>query len=76
MIIGKRLLLSRNVSYSGAGIIKVDKIGNETEYGKIGYNISKVKQNRTILQKQTDKLVKVCAIIAFGLFILVGLLLF
>lgn len=60
----------------GAGIIKVDKIGNETEYGKIGYNISKVKQNRTILQKQTDKLVKVCAIIAFGLFILVGVITF
>ena len=60
----------------GAGIIKVYKIGNETEYGKIGYNISQVKQNRTILQKQTDKLVKVCAIIAFGLFILVGLMTF
>ena len=23
----------------GTGIIRVDKIGNETEYGKIGYNI-------------------------------------
>lgn len=60
----------------GTGIIKVDKIGNETEYGKIGYNISKVKQSRTILQKQTDRLVKVCAIIAFGLFILVGIITF
>ena len=60
----------------GTGIIKVDKIGNETEYGKIGYNIAQVKQSRTILQKQTDKLVKVCAIIAFGLFILVSLITF
>ena len=60
----------------GTGIIKVDKIGNETEYGKIGYNISQTKQSRTILQKQTDKLVKVCAIIAFGLFILVSLMTF
>lgn len=60
----------------GTGIIRVDKIGNETEYGKIGYNISQIKQSRTILQKQTDKLVKVCAIIAFGLFILVCLITF
>ena len=60
----------------GTGIIRVDKIGNETEYGKIGYNISQVKQSRTILQKQTDKLVKVCAIIAFCLFILVSLITF
>ena len=60
----------------GTGIVMVDKIGNETEYGKIGYNISKVKQSRTILQKQTDKLVKVCAIIAFCLFILVGVITF
>ena len=60
----------------GTGTIKVDKIGNKTEYGKIGYNISQVKQSRTILQKQTDKLVKVCAIIAFILFILVSIITF
>lgn len=57
----------------GTGIIKVDKIGSETEYGKIGYNISKAVQSKTPLQSQTDKLVKLCAIIAFVLFILVGL---
>lgn len=74
--------LKKNYCYQGTlviqgtGIIKVDKIGNETEYGKIGYNIAQVKQSRTILQKQTDKLVKVCAIIAFGLFILVSLITF
>ena len=57
----------------GTGIIKVDKIGSETEYGKIGYNISKAVESKTPLQSQTDKLVKLCAVIAFVLFILVGI---
>ena len=57
----------------GTGIIKVDKTGKNTEYGKIGTNINKVVQSKTPLQKQTDNLVKLCAIIAFILFILVGI---
>ena len=60
----------------GTGIIKVDKIGNETEYGKIGYNLGKVTKDKTLLQKQTDKLVKVCAIVAFILFLTVGIFTF
>lgn len=58
----------------GTGVIKVDKIGAFTEYGKIGANLSKTKEKKTPLQKQTDKLVKTCAIIAFILFILVAIL--
>lgn len=58
----------------GTGVIKVDKIGASTEYGKIGANLSKTKEKKTPLQKQTDKLVKTCAIIAFILFILVAIL--
>ena len=57
----------------GTGIIKVNKTGKNTEYGKIGTNINKVVQSETPLQKQTDNLVKLCAIIAFILFILVGI---
>ena len=60
----------------GTGTIRVDKIGSETEYGKIGYNVSKVIQNKTPLQKQTDKLVKLCATIAFILFIMVAIFTF
>lgn len=60
----------------GTGIIKVDKIGSETEYGKIGSSLSKVKKDKTLLQKQTDKLVKVCATFAFILFITVGIFTF
>ena len=60
----------------GTGIIKVDKIGSETEYGKIGCNLGKVTKDKTLLQKQTDKLVKVCAIVTFILFIAVGVFTF
>lgn len=60
----------------GTGIIKVNKIGASTEYGKIGTNINKAVQVKTPLQKQTDGLIKLCAIIAFILFILVGLFTF
>lgn len=48
----------------GSGIILVDKIGSETEYGKIGVNVIDAPDNPTPLQKQTGKLIKVCAWIA------------
>ncbi|WP_010297379.1 HAD-IC family P-type ATPase [Clostridium senegalense] len=55
----------------GSGIVLVDKIGADTEYGKIGIDIAKAPDMPTPLQKQTGKLVKVCAIIAAVLFLLV-----
>lgn len=60
----------------GTGIIKVEKIGSSTEYGKIGKNLSKTIKKKTILQKQTDKLVKLCAILALVLFLLVAIFTF
>lgn len=56
----------------GMGYIEVDKIGLETEYGKISKDISEAPTEDTPLQKQTGKLVKTCAIIAGILFILVS----
>lgn len=58
----------------GTGIIVVDKIGLETEYGKIGKNIVEAPVNLTPLQTQTGKLVKLCAGIAAVLFALVATL--
>lgn len=55
----------------GRGIVRVDKIGKDTEYGKIGINISEAPDTPTPLQKQTGKLVKICATIAAVLFVLV-----
>ncbi|MDD3048556.1 MAG: cation-translocating P-type ATPase [Bacilli bacterium] len=58
----------------GTGIIRVEKIGLETEYGKIGKNISLAPENPTPLQMQTGKLVKLCAGIAAVLFAVVSTL--
>ena len=57
----------------GTGIILVDKIGMATEYGKIGQNIITAPNNPTPLQKQTGNLVKLCAILAAVLFVIVSI---
>ncbi|MDD4582735.1 MAG: cation-translocating P-type ATPase [Eubacteriales bacterium] len=56
----------------GTGTVLVDKIGANTEYGKIGMNVASAPDEPTPLQKQTGKLVKTCAGIAGILFVLVG----
>lgn len=56
----------------GTAAVEVDKIGTETEYGKIGSGIAAAPQEDTPLQKQTGKLVRTCAVIAGVLFALVG----
>ena len=56
----------------GTAVVLVDKIGSETEYGKIGKNVATAPDNPTPLQKQTGKLVKLCAGIAAVLFAAVG----
>lgn len=57
----------------GTGTILVDKIGPATEYGKIGEHIVSAPDRPTPLEKQTGKLVKLCAGIAAVLFALVGI---
>ena len=56
----------------GTAVILVEKIGASTEYGKIGANVAAAPQEDSPLQKQTGKLVKLCAGIAAVLFALVG----
>ncbi|MGN1200797.1 MAG: cation-translocating P-type ATPase [Candidatus Caccovivens sp.] len=58
----------------GSAVVQVEKIGTETEYGKIGLGVAQSKPEKTPLQKQTDKLVKTCAIIAGILFVLVAVI--
>lgn len=55
----------------GTGVILIEKIGAETEYGKIGINVAEAPDRPTPMEKQTKKLVKVCAVIAAVLFLLV-----
>ena len=54
----------------GNATISVDKIGAETEYGKIGTNIASVPETATPLQQQTSYLVKYCSLIAAVFFAL------
>lgn len=56
----------------GTATVEVEQIGAQTEYGKIGLGVAAAPLEDTPLQKQTDKLVKTCAIIAGVLFVLVG----
>ncbi len=55
----------------GNAMVLVDKIGVMTEYGKIGVNIVATNESKTPLQKQTGRLVKLCAGIAAIFFMLV-----
>ncbi|MBS7020311.1 MAG: cation-translocating P-type ATPase [Firmicutes bacterium] len=60
----------------GTGTILITQIGKETEYGKIGKTVVEFQEEKTPLQKQTDRIVKVCAWIAFLLFLLVTMITF
>ncbi len=55
----------------GSAIVKVDKIGAATEYGKIGLGIINAVETPSPMQKQIGTLVKTCAAIAGVLFLLV-----
>lgn len=57
----------------GSAIVKVTGIGATTEYGKIGQDIMSVPQQSTPLEKQTRKLIKICAFIGLGMFLMVFL---
>ena len=54
----------------GTATVRVEKIGAQTEYGKIGASVAEAPQQKTPLQKQTAELVKICSVIAAALFVL------
>ena len=60
----------------GTGMAIVDKIGNETEFGKLADRILKGKSEQSLLQKQVKRLAGQCAGYAAVLFVLVGLFTF
>ena len=57
----------------GTATVRVDQIGENTEYGKIGQGVAASREEPTPLQRQTGNLVKTCAVIAGILFVLVGI---
>jgi Ca2+-transporting ATPase len=56
----------------GTAAVRVEKIGAQTEYGKIGAGIAAAADGPSPLQKQTGALVKIFAIVAAVLFAVVG----
>lgn len=71
-----------NMCYSGTditngmGIIKVVSVGNKTEIGIIGESLASLKKEKTLLEKQVNKLVFVCTILSAIIFILTMLITF
>jgi Ca2+-transporting ATPase len=57
----------------GSAVVRIDKIGAATEYGKIGLHVAAAPQRPTPLQEQTGNLVKICAVIAAVFFTLVAI---
>ena len=60
----------------GAGRMVVDRIGNNTEYGKIAEKLNTMDKMNSLLQYQLRKLAKQCSYFAFVLFLLVGVVTF
>ena len=56
----------------GTALLRIETIGLATEYGKIGAHVAAAKEEKTPLQKQTGRLVRLCTGIAAVLFALVG----
>ncbi|MCH3944214.1 MAG: cation-translocating P-type ATPase [Atopobiaceae bacterium] len=56
----------------GTATVEVSRIGPETEYGRIGLGVASAPDEPAPLKRQTDRLVRTCAIIAGVLFVLVG----
>ncbi|MEK7557955.1 MAG: HAD-IC family P-type ATPase [Patescibacteria group bacterium] len=55
----------------GNGIMKINKIGQETEIGKIGSSISEVKENKTPIQVALDKFAKNLLFIVFTICLII-----
>lgn len=65
-----KVYMGTNIT-SGYGIIKIDEVGINTEFGKIGTSLNTIKKEKTILEKQINKLIKICTIVSIIFFILV-----
>lgn len=69
-----------NMCYSGTdvingfGLIEITSVGKNTEFGKIGESLKSIKDEKTPLENQVNKLVLTCTIISFITFILTILL--
>ena len=61
---------SQTTVTNGMGIIEITNVGKNTEVGKIGNSLNKIKKEKTPLEKQVNKLAFVCTIISSIFFII------
>lgn len=65
-----------NMCYSGTnvtnglGVIEIVSVGKNTEFGHIGESLKEIEKERTPLERQINKLVFICTIISFIVFLL------
>ncbi len=65
-----------NMCYSGTnvtnglGVIEIVSVGKNTEFGRIGESLKEIEKERTPLERQINKLVFICTIISFIVFLL------
>lgn len=64
-------IFSGTVALSGLAVFRVDKIGKETEIGKIGTSVTGIRGEESPLQIQIRKFVRTMAIIGLIIFLLV-----
>jgi Ca2+-transporting ATPase len=69
--IENKTIYSGTLVASGLAVYRVNKIGLETEIGKLGSSLLSIKEEATPLQIQIEKFVKVMAIIGIVIFLLV-----
>ncbi len=66
-----RNVYSGTLVVSGLAVFEVEKIGNQTQLGKIGASIQNIREERSPLQTQITKFVKWMAVIGIAVFLLV-----
>lgn len=66
-----RNVYSGTVVVSGLAVFEVEKIGKETQLGKIGSSLQNIKEQISPLQQQISKFVRIMAIIGIVVFLMV-----
>lgn len=65
---------SGTVIVSGHGLVKVSSVGTKTEMGRIGVSLHDIKPEKTLLQKEVNKVVRYVALAAVSLAVALTLL--
>ena len=65
---------SGTVIVSGHGLVKVSSVGTQTEMGRIGMSLHDIKPEKTLLQKEVNKVVRYVALAAVSLAVALTLL--